>query len=262
MAEPQNPYATPGSRVADLSASGPAQPQLIRDGRTVPAGNGWTWLVSGWDLFKRNPGVWILIIIIFVAIQMVFSALPLVGMVASYILTPLLVGGIMSGCAALERGEALEVAHLFAGFRERTGSLVQVGLLYFAGVVAIGLLLGVFFGFGLVAGALTGRPPVAEMATLGLVFLLFFALVVPLLMAIWFAPALVMLHDLKPVDALKASFTGCLKNIPAFLIYGIVGLVLAIVATIPLVLGWLILGPVAIASAYTGYRDIFTQPTV
>jgi uncharacterized membrane protein len=124
------------------------------------------------------------------------------------------------------------------------------------------LLLGVFFGFGLVAGALTGRPPVAEMATLGLVFLLFFALVVPLLMAIWFAPALVMLHDLKPVDALKASFTGCLKNIPAFLIYGIVGLVLAIVATIPLVLGWLILGPVAIASAYTGYRDIFTQPTV
>jgi len=88
MAEPQNPYATPGSRVADLSVSGPAQPRFIRDGRTVPAGNGWAWLVSGWDLFKRNPGIWILIIIIFVAIQMVFSALPLVGMVASYILTP------------------------------------------------------------------------------------------------------------------------------------------------------------------------------
>ena len=261
MAE-QNPYATPASRVADLSTSGPAQPQLIRDGRTVPAGNGWTWLVSGWELFRRNPGVWILIVIIFGAIQVVFSALPIVGIVAFYILTPLLVGGIMSGCAALERGEALEVAHLFAGFRERTGSLVQVGLLYFAGVVAIGLLLGAFFGFGLVAGALTGRLPVAVMATLGLVFLLFFALVVPLLMAIWFAPALVMLHDLKPIDALKSSFAGCLKNIPAFLLYGVVGLVLAIVATVPALLGWLILGPVTIASAYTGYRDIFTEPPV
>jgi uncharacterized membrane protein len=262
MAEPQNPYATPASRVADLSNSGSAQPQLIRDGRTVPAGSGWTWLTAGWDLFRRNPGVWVLMIIIFVAIQLVFSALPLVGMVASYVLTPLLVAGMMSGCAALERGEALEVAHLFAGFREKTGSLVQVGLLYFAGVVAIGLLLGVFFGFGLVAAALTGRPPVAEMATLGLVFLLFFALVIPLLMAIWFAPALVMLHDLKPVDALRASFSGCLKNIPAFLIYGIAGLVLAIVATIPLLLGWLILGPVTIASAYAGYREIFIEPTL
>ena len=261
MAE-QNPYATPASRVADLSTSGPAQPQLIRDGRTVPAGNGWAWLASGWDLFRRNPGVWILIIIIFGAIQVVFSALPIVGIVAFYILTPLLVGGIMSGCAALERGEALEVSHLFAGFRERTGSLVQVGLLYFAGVVAIGLLLGAFFGFGLVAGALTGRLPVAVMATLGLVLLLFFALVVPLLMAIWFAPALVMLHDLKPIDALKSSFAGCLKNIPAFLLYGVVGLVLAIVATIPALLGWLILGPVTIASAYTGYRDIFTEAPV
>jgi hypothetical protein len=91
MAEPQNPYATPASRVADLSTSGPAQPQLIRDGRTVPAGNGWAWLTAGWDLFKRNPGVWILIIIIFTAIQMVFSALPLVGMVP--LIWPLLLGG-------------------------------------------------------------------------------------------------------------------------------------------------------------------------
>jgi len=52
------------------------------------------------------------------------------------------------------------------------------------------------------------------------------------------------------------------QNIPAFLVYGVVGLVLAIVATIPALLGWLILGPVTIASAYTGYRDIFTEPIV
>ena len=262
MAEPPNPYATPASRVEDMSTSSSTEPRLIPDGRAVPAGNGWTWLVSGWDLFKRNPGVWILMIIIFIAIEMVFSALPLVGVIASYVLTPLLVGGMMSGCAALERNEELEVAYLFAGFRDRTSSLVQVGLLYLVGVVAIGLLLSVFFGFGLVAGALTGHPPEAALATLGLVFLLFFALVIPLLMAIWFAPALVILHDLKPIEALQSSFRGCLKNVPAFLIYGLAGVVLAIVASIPLLLGWLILGPVTIASAYTGYRDIFTEPAV
>jgi len=42
-----------------------------------------------------------------------------------------------------------------------------------------------------------------------------------------------------------------------FVLYGLVGLVLGIVASIPFGLGWLVLGPVAIASVYVGYRDIF-----
>jgi uncharacterized membrane protein len=58
---------------------------------------------------------------------------------------------------------------------------------------------------------------------------------------------------------MKASFTGCLRNVVPFLVYGIVGFVLAIVATIPLGLGWLVLGPVFAASVYTGYRDIYLR---
>ena len=33
--------------------------------------------------------------------------------------------------------------------------------------------------------------------------------------------------------------------------------VAAIVATVPLLLGWLVLGPVMAASIYTAYRDIY-----
>jgi uncharacterized membrane protein len=76
-------------------------------------------------------------------------------------------------------------------------------------------------------------------------------------MALWFAPSLVVFNNLKPVDAMKASFLACLKNIVPFLLYGIVLIVLCFVAAIPLGLGFLVLGPVAIASIYTGYRDIF-----
>jgi hypothetical protein len=36
-----------------------------------------------------------------------------------------------------------------------------------------------------------------------------------------------------------------------------VALVAAIVATIPLALGWLVLGPVLAATMYASYRDIF-----
>ena len=40
---------------------------------------------------------------------------------------------------------------------------------------------------------------------------------------------------------------------------GIVGLVLELLATLPIGLGWLVLGPVIAASVYTGYRDIYLR---
>jgi uncharacterized membrane protein len=42
-----------------------------------------------------------------------------------------------------------------------------------------------------------------------------------------------------------------------FLVYSLVVFGLAIVAFIPLGLGWLVLGPVSFASVYTAYRDIY-----
>ena len=80
---------------------------------------------------------------------------------------------------------------------------------------------------------------------------------VPLLMAFWFAPALTVLEEMGPVDAIKDSFSGCMKNIMAFLIYGFVGLVLSFIATLPLMLGWFILMPMTIASVYLAYLDIY-----
>jgi uncharacterized membrane protein len=81
---------------------------------------------------------------------------------------------------------------------------------------------------------------------------------VPLYMALWFAPALIVFHRMAPVDALKASFSACLKNMVPFLIYGVILLALCVVAAIPFGLGFLVLAPVVIASIYTGYRDIFS----
>ena len=62
---------------------------------------------------------------------------------------------------------------------------------------------------------------------------------------------------MAPVAAMKASFGACLKNIVPFIIYGVVVLVLGIIAAIPFMLGWLVLGPVLAASVFVAYRDIF-----
>ena len=59
----------------------------------------------------------------------------------------------------------------------------------------------------------------------------------PLMMAFWFAPALVVLRNDEPLAAMKASFDACLRNMLPMLVYGLLGLVFAIVASIPFGLG-------------------------
>jgi uncharacterized membrane protein len=76
-------------------------------------------------------------------------------------------------------------------------------------------------------------------------------------MAFWFVPALVALRRDPPIAAMTASFSGSLANVLPMLVYSLVGLVLAIAASIPLGLGWLVLGPVIGGSVYASYRDIF-----
>jgi uncharacterized membrane protein len=105
-------------------------------------------------------------------------------------------------------------------------------------------------------GALGGLLVGAGLGTL-LVLLIVMAVALPIFMAFWFAPALVAISNMSPIDALAASFKGCLKNILPFLLYGIVFLVLFILGSIPLGLGLLVVLPLVFTSTYAAYRDIF-----
>ena len=256
-----NPYATPKAAVADEPV---AQGEYIPGGRTVPASNGWTWIADAWTLFKASPGLWIGMILVFVVLFIVMAVVPFVGAIAQNLLMPVFMGGIVLGCRAIDDGSGLEFNHLFAGFKTKFGTLIAVGALYLAGFVAILLVVMMLTGASVFALYMGGgaQPDIAQSgAALGLLLaiLIVLALSIPLVAAVWFAAPLVVFHDLGAVEAMKASFKGCLRNIVPFLVYGIVGLVLAVVATIPLGLGWLVLGPVLAASVYTSYRDIYLR---
>lgn len=87
--------------------------------------------------------------------------------------------------------------------------------------------------------------------------LVMLALLVPLAMAVWFAPALVVFHNVAPLEAMKASFFACLKNFVPFLVYGVILLVLCVIAMIPFGLGMLVMVPVMMGSVYASYVEIF-----
>jgi len=165
-------------------------------------------------------------------------------------------------CAALARDETLEVGHLFAGFKQNTGDLVLLGVLTVVGWILALIPAVLIAGGGAFMSMMMGGEPIAHVGAMGLSFflalLVVLALAVPLYMALWFAPSLIVFNQLKPVDAMKTSFYACLKNIVPFLIYGVIAVVLCLIAAIPFGLGFLVLGPVLFASIYTGYRDIFS----
>jgi uncharacterized membrane protein len=234
---------------------------FIATGRTVPAENGWKWIVQGWNLFKRAPGVWIALMVVFIVISIVLAFIPVLGSIASFVLTPIFTAGMMIGCRALDEGGELKVEHLFAGFRERFATLLTVGLLYLAAIIVIALVAGLVTGvhlFSLMDGGASDPGAVMSAAlSVLLALLIMLALMVPVFMAIWFAPALVLFHEQGAIEALKGSFEGCLKNIVPFLVQGVILFVASIVASIPFGLGWLVLGPVLVASIYTAYRDIY-----
>jgi uncharacterized membrane protein len=67
-------------------------------------------------------------------------------------------------------------------------------------------------------------------------------------------------RNVAPVDAVMTSLRAVIKNVLPFLVYGVIQIVLAIVASIPFGLGWLVLLPVMLLTAYVSYRDVFGEP--
>lgn len=284
-----NPYAPPQ---ADLT------PPADEDGplggpQSLPAGHGWLWLKDAYALFRSRPGTWLGAIAIIYLINFAVGLVPLVGTLVGFLLGPIFGAGIMAGARSLDRHGTVRAGMVFDGFSGPAMQLALVGVLYLLGIVLVMLaagLIAVAAGVVTPAGlqSLSGSDPeAAAMAmaptALALLFLVALALLIPLLMAYWFAPALVMLEDLTALEAMQTSFRGCWMNIVPFLIYGLslLGIVLVFSVGIGLLamLGGTLLGPAAgvlgfllvvvmvpvllgfavvtMLSQYTGYRDIF-----
>lgn len=232
--------------------------------RSVPAGRGWQWIAEAFALFKQNAAIWIVLNLILVLIGVGLGSLPMIGPYLLYLLTPLFLGGLMTAANDLQSGQNIEIAHLFRGFRQNTSHLITVGGVYLVGQVVISgvmiMLGGPEFQEALKVGV-DGIDPASitpEVAARILMALLVgTSLFVPLAMATWFSPTLVILNGAPPFAAMGASVRACLRNMPAFLVYGVVSLLLLVVATVPFGIGLVLWIPVMVLTMYTSYREIF-----
>ncbi|MGP1679427.1 MAG: BPSS1780 family membrane protein [Burkholderiales bacterium] len=227
------------------------------EGRVVAARRGWDWIVEAFALFRKRPGIWILAAVALGILFIAVGGIPYLGSMANALLFPILGAGLMLGCRTLDRSDTLEIAHVFAALKQNADKLATVAVCNLIAAIAITFAVDPVTDSMVMAVMQGGTPGAGISITSMLIALLVTGLLVPLYMAVWFAPALIVLNELAPVAALKASYFACARNWIPFLVYGVVLLLLGIVAAIPVGLGLLVLIPVLIASVYTAYRDIF-----
>ena len=252
-----DPFATPQADLDEDQEGGEMHAPV-----SVPASHGWRWLADGFGLFKRNPLAWIGAMVVWFAMSMVLSLIPLVSLAVS-LLSGVVGGGFMMGAREQDEGGDFRVGHVFAGFSNNFGSLLLLGVLYLVGVVVIGGAMGIAIGgsFFAVAGSENPDPAMVQSLLTGpgvlVPLLIGVTLLTMLVMAYWFAPALVALEGASAVNAMALSFKACLKNVLPFLVYALAATVLVVLGMLPVFLGLLVVIPMVTASIYTGYRDIF-----
>ncbi|MEK8088208.1 BPSS1780 family membrane protein [Thermithiobacillus plumbiphilus] len=233
--------------------------------RKVETGQGVAWFKESWRLFMRAPLLVFGQILLILLLGFVTSMLPLFGSLAASIFGPVLLAGFFYTLADLDQGRTPLFSRLFDGFQAPFKPLAILGLIMLGIQILAAMLLmlgiGALMGFrGMpedFGGSNTMFDPDMIMGLGGGAILFFLLLLIPLAMAFYFAVPLVALAGKPSVEALKESFYAVLANWPAFLVFSLAYLVLAVLASIPFGLGWLLLGPLLLVSIYVAFRDIF-----
>lgn len=236
--------------------------------RKLNAARGWLWIRHGVQLLLRNPLLGISGALASMLLVLIALMLPLFGPVLAIALLPIMLAGYMRLCRALEENEKPDFFLLFAGFKQHTRSLITLGAVLILGMFLVSAVMLFVGGEGFsalmeqVQGArdmrvLMDALPGAD-SRVSIAILLGFSLMLVLIVAWQYAPILVFFSGVAPWLALQASFLGTLRNIIPYTVYSLIMQVIAMaLGILPYGLGMILLLPLALASLYVSYRNIF-----
>jgi hypothetical protein len=249
----------------------------------VNASTGWLWVKHAFALFKQRPFEFVFLFFALMLCNLLMSAIPFLGQILPFILSPLMGMGFMHACREVDEGRSFSPSILFVAFRSTTrAALLTIGALYtLALLLALGL--SSFFDGGLLWSILSGAqqldPKTVNQSLLAQSFVITWLAYLPMAMLFWFAAPLIMWHGMTANKAMFYSFFAVWRSIAAFVVYGIAWAALlllipsAIAAFISAIVGnanlvQMIAVPIMLSlivvmycSFYSSYKSIFEQKT-
>lgn len=220
----------------------------------VPARQGLVWVRNGLRVFARQPLAMTGLFFMFMTGLSLLAWVPLVGGLLAMALVPAATLGLMVATQEVEAGRFPMPACLLAAFRRgprATRAMLVLGALYAVSLLLIIALTALVDGgqFARLSVEGGGLPQELLMQPrLHTAMWLSTLLYLPVSLAFWHAPALLYWHDVPPLKSLFFSLVAMLRNLPAFMLYGVVWLLLSFAGGLALLMLTAITGNTAIAS--------------
>lgn len=189
----------------------------------VPARTGIQWVKLGVQTFFKQPLALAGLFFMYMAAVLVLSALPVIGVLVGGMLVPAATLGLMAATEEATKGRFPMPSVLLSAFRaprQRVRAMLVLGVAYTVSSMLVTMLAGVLAGNPAPAPTPPGGADAAATSIdAGVVIALL--LHVPLFVLFWHAPALVHWHGVSPAKSLFFSAVACLRNLGAFLMYGL-----------------------------------------
>ena len=228
-----------------------------------------TWFRFGWQCFLTKPGMWIVLVILFLLIVLALQLIPLLGPLSLSLISPALIGGLLYAARETLENRPIEIGHLLIGLTDESLRIrmLNLGALWLGLSILLGIVYTMVIGGAVGMGALTGDTvgelkdvptgAVGFSIIIGLVFILAFSVIIFALMI--YAVPLVLFNAITPVAAMRYSAEATIINAIPLLVFSTIYIVLAAIASIPFGLGFLILIPVTVGALLASYREIYVE---
>ncbi len=248
---------------------------------------GWRWFSEGVRLFLAQPWPWLALVSVTLLGMVLLATLPVLGLIVVFLCFPGIAAGFMQVARDVAGRQPVILGHIVQGLRSAPKPLLQIGGVAFLGMLAGALFLTFAWREEFVALVELARSPTpdreameAAMAQLALPSVLTLILMLPVVMATWFAPALVLFRRADAQAALVHSFWAALRNLWPLLVLGVLMVLLdaaasfllrtllaalvslgagvvnaaAVLMSFPLLCAFV---AILFGAAYTSYTDVF-----
>ncbi len=192
------------------------------------ARQGSVWLHRAFTMFMRARLSWTILLLAYFVLMIVVRLIPFLGPALLSIAKPIFAVGLLAAAWTQERGGTPSFSQLFQGFRANLVALLPIGVFFLVGATIA------MYGSALVDGGklvafVTSDARISDeeiaaafadsVLQRGMLFSVL--LMTPVLMATWWAPALVVFQDAKPGAALAASLRASLANWKPLIVYAL-----------------------------------------
>ncbi|MGA7817414.1 BPSS1780 family membrane protein [Caballeronia sp.] len=228
------------------------------------------WLAEGIGIARAQPLLWLPAILGGADFSTLFElAPPLLAILLAALLVPLWAGAMMLMQERSRNARPWTIGETLEAVNGHRNALFTIGLSG-AAIAGIGYLLSFAVFHMTVSTSLAangahnlaivyGVQQGAQNALEPLISMPFYVIAIA---AVWFAPALVVLHNLSPVDAMTASLRAALRNWPVALVYAAaIGADILLAPVVPMLARGVVVTPLVstliVLSMYGSYRDLF-----